>query len=65
MNNDMHFVSTCEIEGAIEIIQDLVALTDPSEYLRDEAKLVIDMLRDGEKIPMEDYLILKEQDNDN
>ena len=64
MNNDMHFVSTCEVEGAIEIIQDLVALTDPSEYLRDEAKLVIDMLRNGEKIPMEDYLQLKEQQND-
>ena len=64
MNNDMQFVSTCEIEGAVEIIQDLVALTDPSEYLRDEALLVIDMLRNGEKIPMEDYLILKEQEND-
>ena len=58
--NNMHFVSTGEIEGAVEIIEDLVALTDPSEYLRDEAKLVIDMLRGGDNIPMETYLKLNE-----
>ena len=56
--NNMHFISTGEIESAVEIIQDLVALTDPSEYLRDEAKLVTDMLRDSDNIPMEAYLLL-------
>ena len=58
--NNMHFISTGELESAVEIIEDLVALTDPSEYLRDEAKLVIDMLQGGDKIPMEAYLKLNE-----
>ena len=60
MSNNMHFVSTCEIEGTIEIIEDLMALTEASEYLREEAKLVIDMLREGDSIPMEAYIKLNE-----
>ena len=64
--NNMHFLSTCEVEGIVEVLEDLIVLTDPSEYLIDEAILAVKLLKSSETVSMEAYLEFnkKEQDND-
>ena len=58
--SNMYTLSQGEMDSAIEVIQDLMALADPSEYLKEEAELVIDMLRTVDSMPTEAYIKLNE-----
>jgi hypothetical protein len=51
-------LSTSELQQAIEVIQELVATDNPSEYLREEAQETIDMLTAVDTITVEAYLLL-------
>jgi len=58
--SNIYTLSQGEMDAAIEVIQDLMALADPSEYLKEEAELVIDMLRTVDSMPTEAYIKLNE-----
>ena len=56
--SDINMISTLELQNAIEVIEDLVALTDPSDYLKIEAEGVIQTLKALDSITTEVYLLL-------
>lgn len=56
----IHMISTQELRHAIEIIEDLAALADPSEYLKTEVTEVISMLKGLDSISAETYTHLNE-----
>ena len=49
-----------EMMAAIEVIQDLMVLADCSEYLKEEAELVIEMLKGVDSMTTEAYIKLNE-----
>jgi hypothetical protein len=58
--SNLHILSTAELQHAIDVIEELSALTDPSDYLRDEATDVSEMLRALDTISTEAYLLINE-----
>ena len=60
MSNNMYTLCEGEMSAAIEVIQDLMVLADCSEYLKEEAELVIEMLKGVDSITTEAYIKLNE-----
>ena len=58
--SNMYTLSQGEMDAAIEVIRDLMGLADASEYLMEEAELVIEMLKGVDSITTEAYIKLNE-----
>ena len=64
--SNLHVISAFQVRQAVDVVTDLIALNDPSDYLKREAMEVLESLKDSETIDSADYLKLNEEnENEN
>lgn len=61
----MYIISDVEHSFLKEVIEDLLSLTDPSNYLKTEAKDILKTLRSLEYITIDEYVQLNQMRKDN